>query len=285
MSPPVISASWAITRKARSNLAFALGILPRDRREDMVTFYAFCRVIDDLADNLGRPAEERRHALNHWREGLENGFAEPDNFQREVNCMRERRNLPPVLLTAIIDGCLMDMTPQRFANWQELSGYTWKVACAVGLVSIRIFGCNDAGAQQYAVALGHALQITNILRDVGEDIANEGRIYLPLEDLARFHYTEADLAAHVHDERFAALMEFEAERAEGYFQEAKASLPLADLRALRPAEIMREIYHSLLGKMRAGKFHVFDRRYRLSKAWKLAIFSKHLFARHTGSSE
>jgi len=251
----------------------------------MVTFYAFCRIIDDLADDVERPSEERKDALYHWRDGLENGFADPDDFQREVIVLRDRRNIPTVLLTAIIDGCLMDIAPQRFANWQELSGYTWRVACAVGLVSIRLFGCSDAGAERYAAALGHALQITNILRDVGEDLANDGRIYLPLEDLARFHYTEADLMAHVHDERFVALMEFEAERAEGFFREAEAAMPASDRRALEPAEIMREIYHRLLGKMRAGKFHIFDRRYRLSKARKLAIFSKHLFSRRPQSPE
>ncbi len=251
----------------------------------MVAFYAFCRIIDDLADDLSRPAEDRKRALCDWRDGLQNGFADPDEFQREVIALRDRRNLPTVLLTAIIDGCLMDIAPQRFANWQELSGYTWRVACAVGLVSIRLFGCNDAGAERYAGALGHALQITNILRDVGEDLANEGRIYLPLEDLARFHYTEADLMAHVYDERFVALMEFEAERAEGFFREAAAAIPASDRRALEPAEIMRDIYHRLLGKIRAGKFQVFDHRYRLSKARKLAIFAKHLFALHPQTAE
>ena len=226
---------------------------------------------------MRRPAEERKRALYHWRDGLENGFAAPDGFQREVIGLRDRRNLPTVLLTAIIDGCLMDIVPQRFANWQELSGYTWRVACAVGLVSIRLFGCNDAGAERYAVALGHALQITNILRDISEDLANEGRIYLPSEDMDRFGYPAEDLMAHVYDDRFVALMEFEAERAEGFFSEAEASIPVSDRHALEPAEIMREIYHRLLGKMRAGGFHIFGHRYRLSKARKPAIFSKHFF--------
>jgi len=157
-----------------------------------------------------------------------------------------------------------------------LSGYVWKVACAVGLVSIRIFGCKDPGSERYAVALGHALQLTNILRDIREDLDNGGRIYLPLADLARFHYTENDLAQRTCDERFLALLAFEADRAEEFFREAAAALPMADRSALAPARIMAEIYHRLLTHMRQDGFRVFDQRYRISKARKLAILARHL---------
>ncbi len=183
------------------------------------------------------------------------------------------------MLTAIIAGCRIDLQPQRFATWEDLSGYVWKVACAVGLVSIRLFGCQDPGAERYAVALGRALQLTNILRDIREDVDNGGRIYLPLEDLARFHYTEQDLAAHRHDERFLALMDFEAARAEGFFREAAAALPVADRSALAPARIMGEIYHKLLVCMRRDGFRVFDRRYRISRLRKLAILAKYMLGR------
>ena len=274
-----MSVASEITRKAKSNLAFALKILPRERREDMVIFYAFCRTIDDLADDPGMTSSTRMELLEDWKNGLVSGFASPDEFQSEVISLRDRHQIPNDLLVAIIDGCQMDVLPQRFETWQDLSTYIWKVACAVGLVSIRLFGCKDPGSERYAVALGHALQLTNILRDVTEDLTNGRRIYLPLTDLAQFHYTEQDLIDQVHDERFLNLMAFEAERAEGFFMEAAASLPSSDLAALVPARIMGEIYHVLLQKMRNGHFEVFKKRYSVSKARKLAILSKHLIAR------
>ena len=274
-----MSVASEITRKAKSNLAFALTILPRARREDMVVFYAFCRTMDDLADDPGVAADERVRSLDTWEKGITTGFEAADEFQQEVLSLRDRQQIPNELLVAIIDGCRMDLQPQRFQTWDDLSSYIWKVAGAVGLVSIRLFGCTDPGSERYAVALGHALQLTNILRDIGEDLANGLRIYLPLADLARFHYTEQDLSGRVRDERFLALMDFEAARAEGFFREAAAALPAKDRSALVPARIMGEIYHLLLGKMRDDRFKVFEKRYRLTKVRKLAILSKHLIAR------
>jgi phytoene synthase len=148
----------------------------------------------------------------------------------------------------------------------------------VGLVSIRLFGCVDPDSERYAVALGRALQLTNILRDIREDHDNGGRIYLPLDDLARFHYTPEDLARRVHDERFLALMDFEAQRAEGFFRDAEDAMPMVDRRALAPARIMAEIYHALLVRMRRDGFRVFETRYRIPKTRKLAILIKHLVA-------
>ncbi len=245
----------------------------------MVVFYAFCRTMDDIADDPVRPASSRSAALQEWRSGLEGGFPHPDDFQREVLEMRDRNHVPNDLLLAIIDGCEMDLKPQRFGNWDELAGYTWKVACAVGLVSVRLFGCQDPVSDRYAVALGHALQLTNILRDIGEDLANGVRIYLPLADLSRFQYTERDLVGRVYDGRFLALMNYEAERAESFYKEAEAFLPVMDREALLPARIMGEIYHALLEKMKADRFRVFEKRYSISKARKLTILSKHLIAR------
>ncbi len=270
-----MSDSAEITKQAKSNLAFALQVLPKERRDGMVTFYAFCRVVDDLADDPAQPIEEREAALLAWKQGLEQGFAQPDPLQAEVLALIERHQIPVHLLTAIIDGCLMDLRPQRFGTWEDLSQYTYKVACAVGLASLKVFGAKDPAAETYAVALGHALQLTNILRDVGEDLSNGVRIYLPLADMARFQYTERDLIGRVYDGRFVALMNYEAERAEFFYQEAVKAMPKSDAKALVPAEIMRSIYQTLLAKMKRGGFKVYDRRYSLSKARKMAIFSKH----------
>jgi phytoene synthase len=268
--------SAEITRQAKSNLAFALQILPKERRDGMVTFYAFCRVVDDLADDPQRPLDAREADLLAWKSGLEDGFSAPDALQLEVIELMKRYEIPVHLLTAIIDGCRMDLRPQRFDTWEDLSRYTYKVACAVGLASLRVFGATDPASERYAVALGHALQLTNILRDVGEDLANGGRIYLPLADLSGFDYTERDLVGRVHDGRFMAMMANQAERADAFYREAVEFMPKSDARALIPAEIMRSIYQTLLDKMKKDGFKVFDRRYRLSKARKMAIFSKHL---------
>ena len=193
--------------------------------------------------------------------------------------LRDRQGIPNELLVAIIDGCRMDLQPQRFETWTDLDAYIWKVAGAVGLVSTRIFGCQDPGSERYAVALAQALQLTNILRDIEEDLANGQRIYLPLEDLARFHYSEQDLSARVRDERFLGLMAYEAARAEGFFREAAEALPVMDRRALLPARIMGGVYQHLLEKMCNDHFQVFEKRYRVSKPRKLAIFSKYLLMR------
>lgn len=278
-----MSEATAITQQARSNLAFALRILPKDRRDDAVIFYAFCRVVDDLADDLDQPVLEREASLQAWQKGLEEGFDKPDELQSDVLAMMERRKVPAELMVAILDGCRSDLKPQRFGTWDDLSKYTWKVACAVGLVAMRIFGAKDPATEKYAVALGHALQLTNILRDVGEDLSNGARIYLPLADLQRFQYTERDLIGRVHDSRFVAMMNYQAERAQSFYDEAAAILPDGDKSAMVAAEIMHEIYHALLMKMRRDDFRVFDRRYRISKARKMAIFSKQLLGRKAPS--
>ena len=268
--------SSEITRKAKSNLAFALNILPKERREDMVVFYAYCRVIDDIADEESRPVEQRVAELHEWRRGLVDGFSTPTKFQQEVIALRQKYEIPTDLLVAMIDGCLMDTRPQRFQTWEELQGYTWKVACAVGLVSLKLFGATHPQSEAYAVALGHALQLTNILRDIGEDIANNGRIYLPLEEIERFGIAEHEFLAKCCDERFLALMAFQANRAESLYEEAGRLLPAEDHKALMAAEVMREIYHNVLLMMRADGFRVFEKRYSLSSFRKMAILAKHM---------
>jgi 15-cis-phytoene synthase len=273
-----VASASEITRKAKSNLAFALRILPKGRRDDVIVFYAFCRTVDDIADDVKVPKEDRRQALQAWEDGIRKGFPEGHGLGNELEEMMARRGIPQKWLLEIIGGCGMDLEVQRFQGWEELSRYNWKVAGVVGLACTRLFGCVHEDSDKYAELLGNALQLTNILRDVGEDLANGGRIYLPINDLMRFQYSERDLVGKVYDGRFLALMSYEAERAEHLFAEAETIIPDVDRAALVPARIMAEIYRHLLGKMRAGKFQVFSKRYSVSKARKLAILSKHLIA-------
>lgn len=265
-----------ITKKAKSNLAVTLSCLPKERKEDMIVFYAFCRVIDDLADDLDIPLEERQRGLECWRQGIKNGFTQADELQTEVSELIKKYDISPQPFLDLIDGCASDLEPQRFATWADLETYTYRVACCVGLISTRIFGCTHPDSEQYAVALGHALQLTNILRDVHEDLENGGRIYLPLDDLARFDLNEEDLNAHVSDDRFVAMLNHHADRAETFYQDAIAHLQPQDAKALKAAEAMRQIYHELLLKMRADNFQVFKQRYSVSKFRKATILLKTL---------
>lgn len=274
MAPPEAPASAeAIVRAAGSNLAFALAVLPRRTRRDMRVFYAFCRVVDDIADDEGTPVAERRAALDRWRGLLAGEIAPGPGIEAEMADLLLRRRLPVETLAEIIDGVAMDLDRDRYDSFADLLGYCHAVASAVGLVSIEIFGYREAGTRLYAEQLGYALQLTNILRDVGEDAAR-GRIYLPREDLARFSLTESDILARRHDDRFARLMAFEGERAETCYAAAVAALGRIDRPAMRSAELMRIIYSRLLARMKAGGYRVFERRYRLGRLEKLACLAR-----------
>jgi phytoene synthase len=247
----------------RSHLAFALRWLPPDRRSDALVFFRFCRAVDDLADDPGRGGGEKRQGLGEWLAAITSGTL-PDELESVVARHAIGRNL----LAEIVRGCATDIDPVRFETLSELEKYCWRVACAVGLVSIRIFGATDPASVAYAENLGHALQLTNILRDVGEDAAS-GRLYLPLEDLRRFGVSEASVMRGDPPQGFLSLMAFEAERARARFH--AAIRPLADSRALLAPEIMKAIYLRVLTKLEHQQFPVFVRRIRLGHLEKLVI--------------
>jgi len=261
-----------ITKKAKSNLAFALVCLPKDRRLDMVRFYAFCRVIDDIADDVTVEERVRHEQLDRWQKILSSRkpTSPDDSIQTGILDLINRYQIDVTHLTELIEGCRSDIpNNQRFASWEELSTYTHRVACCVGLVSIKIFGCTHPDSAKYAVKLGHALQLTNIIRDVGHDLKNGHRIYLPLNDMIRFQYSERDLIGKVHDGRFIAMLNYHAERAESMYQEAETLVHSTDAKALKASESMRKIYTSILKKMKRDNFQVFQKYYTLSKAKKL----------------
>ena len=264
----------SITRSSKSNFALAFLALPRERRDDLVTFYAFCRVIDDLADAPDASVAEKQPRLDAWRRALHGAFPGEPALAGEVRALMAKYKLAPELLEELVEGCAMDLSPARYETFEDLLRYCYRVASVVGLASIEIFGCRSPRAREYAVTLGYALQITNILRDVGKDLANGGRIYLPQADLARFGVTPEDLAQRQGGPGFAALMAFEADRAEDLYARARAEFPKEDRRALAPAEIMGRVYHRLLQKMRRDGFRVFEHSYRLHRLEKLAIAAR-----------
>lgn len=259
-----------ITRNAKSNLAFALLCLPKENRDDVTIFYAFCRRIDDIADDPETDLSTKMTGLARWQNLFEGTLPDPTSLELAVLNLRDKHNIPALHFIDLIEGCRMDLAPQRFATWQELKQYTHRVASTVGLVCLPLFGAKHPDSVQYAETLGHALQLTNILRDVAEDLDNGNRIYLPLADMHRFQYTERDLIARNYDDRFRAMMHYQAGRANHLYAQTLTLLPPSDRRPLLAAEIMRTLYHRLLEKMELDHFRVFDRRYGLSKGRKLA---------------
>lgn len=245
---------------ASSHLAFALFWLPTERRRDALLFYRFCRTIDDIADDPKRSTVEKRRLLDAWLEAPE--------WPSELESLLQRHTIDRSLLQAVVRGCAMDIEPRFYATFAELEEYCWHVACAVGLVSIRIFGCSDSASENYAIHLGHALQWTNILRDVGED-ARQGRIYLPLEAMDRHNVTAKEILNQTPGKGFLPLMRSGTAKARSRFAAAEA--PTSDFSVLLPARIMRAVYEKILTNLERDGFPVFQSRHRLHALEKLAI--------------
>lgn len=252
--------SRQITRKSRSNLALALACLPAERKRDMISFYAFCRVVDDIADDATLPVEARRAQLNRWKSAIEAGDGSLHPVLAEVMPLPRRHHFSHDLLLEIIDGVASDLDVTRYETMADLLRYCYKVASVVGLVSIEIFGYKNPACKDYAVNLGYALQLTNILRDVGQDARDTGRIYLPLEELRQHGVTEQQILEGRYDGRFAALMRAGYQRACGFYDLAAAQLPREDAASMIAARMMGRIYREILEKLRRCEFRVLDRR-------------------------
>ena len=270
-----------ITRASKSNLALAFIALPRERRHDISVFYAFCRVVDDIADDETAPLNERRLSLDLWRQSLERAVAGEPPLAEEVRALIARHQLPIEHFREIIAGMEMDLDGARYETFEELSLYCYRVAGVVGLVSVQIFGCPVEPCREYALALGTAFQLTNILRDVGHDYAKGGRVYVPRVDLEHFGYTVGQLATGEPNRAFHELMHFEAARAHEFYRAAEKSLPVQWKRELVAAEIMHSIYRPLLKRMERDGFPVFGRRYGLSRLQKMACILKVLIRLRT----
>ena len=263
-------ATAAVDHSSRSNLALAFLVLPREKRHDMDVFYTFCRVVDDIADSPLLPSPKKQEYLDAWKQNVTKpaDAPQPHRLGLQVRALMQKYRLAPENFLEIIAGVEMDLAPVRYESWEQLRVYCHRVASAVGLVSIEIFG-HEQDCRPYAVDLGLALQVTNIIRDVAKDYANGGRIYLPRDEMERFGVEEAHLAQNREDAGFEALMCFEAERAEALYRSAVAALPARDRRSMIAAEIMRGVYHRLLVRMERDGFHVLTKTYRLGRLHKV----------------
>lgn len=266
--------SRALTQKSASNLALAFILLPRDKRDAMSALYAFCRAVDDVADEDSLPTEKRRDDLAAWRDDIRSACEgrEPEFIlNQEFAPIIRRFKLPFALFDELLKGCETDLEKLRYENYEELELYCYRVASVVGLLSIEIFGYQNRACHAYAVHLGKALQLTNILRDVKND-ATRGRIYLPLSELKKFSVSEAEILAGKYSERYHALAASVAQQARKHYTLAAQTLPPEDRRAMVAAELMGSVYWNLLLKLERGKFDVFGPKpLKLSKPAKLAL--------------
>ena len=272
--------SESITRKSASNLALAFILLPKEKRMGMATLYAFCREVDDIADEDAMPVEERRRQLSLWRSDVHaacQGGAPSLPVVRELQPVIVRYGLKFALFEELLRGVEMDLETKRYPTFAELDGYCYRVASVVGLLSIEIFGYRNAGCQEYAVHLGKALQLTNILRDVRSD-GERGRIYLPETELQRFGVAAEEILEFKYSTRYFALAQNTAQRARGFYQQARKALPAEDRRSMASAELMGSVYWRLLEKLEGRQFNVFDTAStRLSHAQKLFLILRTWF--------
>ena len=271
-SMPDLPGSEAITQSAKSNLALSFASLPEAERRAMSIFYAFCRVVDDVADSTELPLEEKRRQLGEWREEIRRAYlSEPRTpLGREMAQIIRTYLIPPTPLEEILNGVEMDLAVARYPTFALLNQYCYRVASAVGLVSIDIFGCRQARTRDYAVALGMAFQLTNILRDVKKD-ASFGRIYLPQDELAAFGVTEAEIMEGRWSEKMRQLFRFQHHRARHYYAKAHRLMVPADRPKLIAAEIMRGVYEGLLDEIERRSFDVLREPVKLGKLAKARL--------------
>jgi phytoene synthase len=263
-----------LTKKSGSNFYYSFLFLPKARRDAMYTVYAFCKEVDNAVDEPpagSHPQEE----LARWRRELTAAYEGTPTVPVTISLARHVRELsiPQAYFEELIKGVEMDLGTTRYATFEQLSLYCYRVASVVGLICLHVFGATSPRAQDYAVNLGMAFQLTNILRDLGND-AETGRIYVPQEDFARFTYREEDLLRRRYTPEFTDLMQFEVGRARDFYAKAARaleSLPASERRALTVAEIMRGVYSRILQRIEESGYRVLGDRVTLSPSHRLAV--------------
>jgi phytoene synthase len=261
----------SITRKSASNLALAFVLLPKEKRSGMSALYAFCREVDDVVDESQRPWSSAGPP-QVWREDIRRACEGVHPKCLSIrSCNRSSSSIIKLsTVRRIARGVEMDLDTNRYATFEGLKSLLPRGLCG-GLLSIEIFGYQDAGCRDYAVHLGKALQLTNILRDVHTDAAR-GRIYLPLSELTRFAVREDEIMAGRYSERYFALAHSLAERARDFYRQARESLPPVDRRAMATAELMASVYWRILEKLEHRRFNVFtEQTTKLNKLYKLLL--------------
>ena len=257
--------------KSGSSFYYSFMFLPPERRQAITALYAFCREVDDVVDEC-HDLSLAQTKLEWWRQEVGRVYAGTPTHPvgHALKDVIKGFRLPQEQLFEIIDGMAMDLSQTRYLDFKGLQLYCYRVASVVGLLAAEIFGYQDRQTLKYAHDLGLAFQLTNIIRDVGED-ARRGRVYLPLDELKRFEVPVADILNARHSENFRRLMEFQIERAEGYYAQAMSQLPEADRKAQRPGLVMAAIYRTLLDEIKRDGCQVLNQRTSLTPLRKLWI--------------
>ncbi len=252
-----------------SSFYYSFLFLPLERRRAITALYAFCREVDDVVDDTNDEAIAHSK-LSWWHQEVHAMLAgQPTHpVTRALQPHMSTYSLDGALLLAIIDGMAMDLNQNRYLDFIALKKYCWHVASAVGILSAGIFGMKNPQTKEFAEKLGLALQMTNIIRDVGED-ARKGRIYLPVNELQQFKVTASDILNNRHSKEFEALMQFQFNRAQALYDDALQSLPAEDRKAQRTGLIMASIYRALLDEIQRDGFHVLSQRISLTPIRKL----------------
>ena len=271
MKRPMTPEEYCQDKAASSGSSFYYSFLflPPNRRRAITALYAFCREVDDVVDECKDP-QVAANKLVWWRQELDRLYAgQPQHpVTQALQAVLPEFSLPQEQLLEIVDGMEMDLQQTRYLDFTALSLYCYRVASVVGLLAAEIFGYTDRQTLKYAHDLGMAFQLTNIIRDVGED-ARRGRIYLPMDELKRFNVTVADILDARQSENFQKLMEFQIERAERYYAQALSQLPVVDRKAQRPGLVMAAIYRALLEEIKRDGCQVLRQRTSLTPLRKL----------------
>lgn len=267
----MLGARRKLARAAASNFYYSFLLLPRAERRAIKDVYAFCRLLDDVVDE-DQTGRNPHAEIDYWRGEVDAIYAgsPTSEFGEQLLISVEEFDLPKQSFLDLIDGMEMDLKWHSYQTFADLREYCYRAASAVGLICIEIFGYESARTREYAVTLGLALQLTNILRDLKEDTAR-GRIYIPIEDLERFGYSERELRENLYNSPFIEMMKYEHSRARSYFEKAAGSLPDQDRPSMFAAEIMGAIYKELLDQIPAVQFDVFHNRLTVSKSRRLQI--------------
>jgi phytoene synthase len=263
-----------------SSFYYAFLFLPPERRAAITAFYAFCREVDDVVDEVSDPGVASTK-LAWWRNEVHQAFqGQPHHpVMQALHPLCATFGIEEPLLQSVIEGCEMDLSQTRYLDYPSLSRYCHLVAGVVGEVSAKIFGQSDEATTQYAHTLGQAFQLTNIIRDVGED-ALRGRIYLPVSELQQFDVKAHEILNRVHSDRFQSLMQFQAQRAHALYDQALSLLPAQDWRQQKPGLMMASIYRTLLREIEAQRFPVLKQRVALTPlrklwlAWKIQALGR-----------
>ena len=261
-----------IAKTSKSSFYYAFNLLPNEKRDAMNTVYAFCRQTDDIVDQENLPDEIKYEKLHKWTIELEKALRGYSEYQllNKLGKTISQFNIPLDPFFELLKGMEMDLQKKRYLTFDDLKLYCYRVASTVGLMCIEIFGYKHKSAKDFAVDLGIALQLTNILRDIKKDSEN-GRIYLPQEELKRFGYSEKEILSQAYNENFKELMQYQVNRAEHYFENATGDLNLDDKYSMFAARAMQHIYHKILEKIIDADYDVYHKNIKVSKIEKVGI--------------